>query len=201
MATRSRISPLRSLVIPRAGGKASRAVGEHALVSWTAPAPDPVDGPTVGDDRPVLEGYLRWQRATLLNICAGLGAEQLARRPLPPSALSLLGLVRHLAKVERIWLRQRAAGEPVEPLYGGAGAPADFAEVDAGDAERAVADLQAEWRLADEAVAAIPFDSTFDVGGEPWSLRMAYVHLIGEYARHNGHADLLREQIDGVTGR
>ncbi len=170
-------------------------------MTWISPFPDPVDGPLVGDDRPMLEGYLRWQRATLLHICAGLGGEQLARRPLPESQLSLLGLLRHLAKVERIWLRQRAAGERIEPLYGGAGAPDDFAELDPFQAERAVAELQEEWRRADDAIAGMSFDDTFDAGGETWSLRMAYVHLIGEYARHNGHADLLREHIDGITGR
>src|SRR3954468_18395309 len=98
-------------------------------MTWILRPPDPVDPPTVGDDRAILEGYLRWQRSTLLNICAGLDGGQLASRPLPPSALSLLGLVRHLAKVERIWLRQRAAGEPVESLYGGPGAPEDFRDV------------------------------------------------------------------------
>src|SRR4051794_18455785 len=101
----------------------------------------------------MLEGYLRWQRSTLLNICSGLDAGQLAGRPLPPSELSLLGLVRHLAKVERIWLRQRAAGQPVESLHGGAGGPEDFRDVAADEARDAVAQLQEEWRLADEAVA------------------------------------------------
>lgn len=149
----------------------------------------------------MLEGYLQWQRSTLLNICAGLSAEQLARRPLPPSALSLLGLIRHLAKVERIWLRQFAAGEAVEPLHGGAGAPDDFDRVDPRDAERAVEALRQEWRRGDGAVAGMNFADTFEVSGDTWSLRMAYVHLIGEYARHNGHADLLREHLDGVTGR
>ena len=81
------------------------------------PAPDPVDGPTTGDDRPILEGYLGWQRATFLNICAGLTGDQLADRPIPSSTLSLLGLIRHLAKVERIWLRQRAVRDPVPPLF------------------------------------------------------------------------------------
>lgn len=173
----------------------------RSAVGWTSPFPEPVDGPLTGDDRPVLEGYLSWQRATLLRICAGLTAEQMALRPLPESGLSLLGLVRHLAKVERIWLRRRAAGEQVEPLHGGAGAPDDFADVDPGDAARAVEALREEWRRADEAVAGMGFADTFDAGGETWSLRMAYLHLIGEYARHNGHADLLREHIDGVTGR
>ena len=92
-------------------------------LTYTVPAPGPVDGPTVGDDRPLLAGYLAWQRSTLLNICAGLTGQQLASRPLPSSRLTLLGLLRHAAKIERIWLRDRAAGEDVQPLYGGAGDP------------------------------------------------------------------------------
>ena len=168
---------------------------------WTAPTPAPVDGPVTGADRGILEGYLSWQRQTLLNICAGLDAEQLAQRPLPPSELSLLGLVRHLAKVERIWLRQRAAGEAIESLFGGPGAPDDFRDVVADEAEGAVEALQQEWRLADGAVAEMSFDAPVTFRDQTWSLRMVYVHLIGEYARHNGHADLLREQLDGVTGR
>lgn len=170
---------------------------------WTVPTPSPVDGPTTGDDRPILEGYLNWQRATLLNICAGLTAEQLAMRPIPSSNLSLLGLVRHLAKVERIWFRQRAAGQPVPPMYDPArGKDADFDEVSPAGAETALERLQAEWQHADKAVGNMDFDHTFDAGhGDTFSLRMMYVHVIGEYARHNGHADLIRESIDGVTGR
>lgn len=169
-------------------------------MDWTAPPPQPVDGATTGDDRGILEGYLAWQRATLLNICAGLTAEQLAARPLP-SSLSLLGLIRHLTKVERIWLRQRAAGEDIPALYGGPGNPQDFADVDATRAADEVAQLQREWQLADAAAANVPFEREVEFRGETWSLRMVYVHLIGEYARHNGHADLIREAIDGVTGR
>jgi hypothetical protein len=114
----------------------------------------------------------------------------------------LLGLIRHVAKVERTWFRQRAAGEDVEPLYDlSLGKDHDFDDVDPNQAEAAFARLQDEWRRADAAVAGIGFDDTFDVGGDEFSLRMAYVHMIGEYSRHNGHADLLRESIDGVTGR
>jgi uncharacterized damage-inducible protein DinB len=171
-------------------------------MTWTAPTPDPVDGPLAGDDRPILESFLNWERATLLNICAGLTGEQLASRPIPSSNLSLLGLVRHLAKVERIWFRQRAAGQAVEPMYSpSAGQDADFDGARAAEAEADIKRLQAEWRRADDAVAAMAFGDTFDVGGEAYSLRMVYVHMIAEYSRHNGHADLLRESIDGVTGR
>ncbi len=169
-------------------------------MTWTVPAPEPVDGPLSGDDRAILEGYLAWQRSTLLHICAGLTAEQLAERPAPPSTLSLLGLIRHLAKVERIWLRQRVAGQTIPALYGGAGDDTDFTATNADDAEQEIARLRDEWQQADQAVARVPFDYEVQVHGEAMSLRMVYVHLIGEYARHNGHADLLRESIDGETG-
>jgi uncharacterized damage-inducible protein DinB len=169
---------------------------------WTVPTPEPVDGPLTGDDRPILEGFLAWQRTTLLNICAGLTGEQLAARPLASSNLSLLGLLRHLAKVERIWFRQRAAGQDVEAMYDATlGKDADFNGLDPAKAEAEVERLQEEWRRADEAAAALAFDHTFDVGGQDFSLRMTYVHVIAEYSRHNGHADLLREAIDGATGR
>ena len=171
-------------------------------MTWTSPTPDPADGPLTGPDRPMLEGFLGWQRTTLLNVCAGLTGEQLAARPLPSSNLSLLGLLRHAAKVERIWLRQRAAREDVEPYYDlDLGPDHDFDHLDAADAEDAVRRLREEWLDGDVAVAAMSFDDTLEVHGEEWSLRMVYVHLIAEYARHNGHADLLREALDGVTGR
>ena len=169
---------------------------------WTSPVPDVVDGPLAGADRPILEAYLAWQRASLLNICAGLRAEQLAQRPIATSNLSLLGLVRHLAKVERIWFRQRAGGEGVAPMYDLAlGKDHDFDALDPADAPAAIDRLREEWQCADEAVAQLDFDDTFELDGEPFSLRMVYVHMIAEYARHNGHADLLREAIDGTTGR
>jgi hypothetical protein len=178
------------------------AAWDDRAMTWTAPTPALTDGPLVGDDRPILEAFLNWQRATLLNICAGLTGEQLAQRPIPPSNLSLLGLVRHLAKVERIWFRQRAAGQPVGPMYDTArGKDADFNELSAADAPGDFQRLQDEWRSADAAVADMAFDDTFDVNGDDFSLRMVYVHVIHEYSRHNGHADLLRELIDGTTGR
>jgi Protein of unknown function (DUF664) len=172
-------------------------------MTWTVPTPSPVDGPMTGDDRPILEGYLNYQRSTLLNICAGLTGEQLARRPIPSSNLSLLGLIRHLAKVERTWFRQRAARQPVPPMYDPArGKDADFNDAVAAEAEADIDRLRAEWVQADAAAADLDFDDTLDAGhGDTFSVRMMYVHLIGEYARHNGHADLLREAIDGVSGR
>ena len=172
-------------------------------MTWIAPTPDPVDGPMTGPDRPMLEGYLAFQRATLLNICAGLTAEQLTSRPLESSNLSLLGLIRHLSKVERIWFRIRAAREDIPPMFDPAlGKDVDFDDLDPAEAEAAVARLQEEWRLCDAATADVSFDSTLlDREGTVLSLRFTYLHVINEYARHNGHADLLREAIDGVTAR
>ena len=155
----------------------------------------------IGAERALLEAYLDGQRAGLLRVCAGLTAEQLATRAVPPSDLSLLGLVRHLAKVERIWFRIRIGRQPLEQLYGGPGAPEDFADIDAASASDAVEQLQEEWRQARAAAAGADLDDTFDWRGQECSVRLVYLHVIAEYARHNGHADLLRERIDGVTGR
>ncbi len=171
--------------------------------AWIAPTPPALcDGPLTGVDRPILEGFLAWQRYTLLSICAGLTGEQLAQRSAAPSNLSLLGLVRHLAKVERIWFRQRAAGQDLEGLYDpGDGRSADFDRLEPAHAEADFARYAEECRLADEAAGGLSFEHTVDVHGEAHSLRLIYVHMIAEYARHNGHADLLRERIDGTTGR
>jgi len=172
-------------------------------MTWIAPTlPTVVDGPLTGPDRPILEGFLSWERTTLLTICAGLTSEQLAARPVPASTLSLLGLVRHLAKVERTWLRQRAAGQDIEGMYDAAlGKDADFDDTDPSRAPEDFARLTTEWQLADAAVAGLDFDHEVDVRGETMSLRLIYVHLIAEYSRHNGHGDLLRQSIDGVTAR
>ena len=171
-------------------------------MTWVSPTPAEVEGPVIGEDRPMLEAYLAWQRSVFLNICAGLTGEQLALRPLPSSTLSLLGLVRHLAKVERLWFRIRAAGEDVEPVFA-LDLPKDT-DFDAGVAAEAASDverLRAEWVLCDDAVVELPFETLVPTRDDLWSLRMVYVHMIGEYARHNGHADLLRQAIDGVTAR
>jgi len=171
-------------------------------MTWTAPAPPAlIDGPLTGPDRPILVGFLAWQRHTLLSICAGLTAEQLTTRPIPPSQLSLLGLVRHLAKVERIWLRQRVAREPIGGLYDpDLGKDFDFDVLDPARAAEDFARYAQECRLGDAAVADLPFETEFEHAGQTYSLRLVYVHLIAEYSRHNGHADLLRERLDGTTG-
>jgi uncharacterized damage-inducible protein DinB len=169
-------------------------------MTWTAPFPDPIDGPLTGPDRPMLSGYLDWQRATLLNICAGLTADELAIRPFTSTNLSLLGLVRHLAKVERTWFRLRLAGEDVPPLFE-PGTDDDFELGTAADAHEAVEALRLEQDTARANAAAVSFDDPVEAGDEVLSVRMVHVHMIGEYARHNGHADLIRQALDGVTAR
>lgn len=171
-------------------------------MTWTAATPQAVDGPRGGPERALIESYLDYQRATLLNICAGLTADQLVAQPIPSTNLTLLGLVRHLAKVERIWFRIRAAGEPIDPLFDPAlGKDFDFEGGDAAHAEQDFATYRSECDLARAAAAALDFDAWVPTRAEPWSLRLVHLHVIGEYARHNGHADLLRQAIDGVVDR
>jgi uncharacterized damage-inducible protein DinB len=168
-------------------------------MTWTAPAVARPDGKTAAPEPTMLPEYLDWCRATLLHKCAGLTGDQLACRSNPPSSLSLLGLIRHLAKVERIWFRERFLDEVHDRMYPG-DKDADF---DDGDPAKAQDDydrlIEEQLRSAD-AVRGYDMDATFTMGGEPFSLRLIYLHMIQEYSRHNGHADMLREQLDGVTG-
>ena len=104
-----------------------------------------------------------------------------------------------MTKVERIWLRIRAAAEDVPRLF--PDPDEDFEVLDPKSAEQAVTDLETEWHACDEAVAGIPLEHSIDVRGQQVSLASIYIHLIEEWARHAGHADLIRQAIDGVTGR
>ena len=170
-------------------------------MTWKAPEVERPGGPTAGPERPLLQAFLDWHRATLLYKCAGLTGEQLAERTVPPSGLSLLGLIRHMTKVERIWFRQRFAGEPVDNPFGD-DKTAEFERTDPARAAADYARLTEEIKLADAVAANASLDDTFvhERTGEVMSLRLIYLHMIEEYARHLGHADLLREQIDGATG-
>jgi uncharacterized damage-inducible protein DinB len=162
-------------------------------------APERPEPPLTGDERTLLVGFLDWHRATLAWKCARLSTEQLAARPIPSTSLSLLGLVRHLADVERGWMGW-VLGARGEPLYGPGDADFDGAVADPGVVRGAFADWQAAGEHTRSLLAPRSLDDTFDHRGETWSIRALLVHLIEEYARHNGHADLLREAIDGETG-
>ncbi|HVQ90646.1 MAG TPA: DinB family protein [Mycobacteriales bacterium] len=171
-------------------------------MTWTVPDVDRVNEPFAGDERAMLQGFLNYGRNTLLLKCCGLTGAALVQRSIDPSTLSLLGLVRHVTEVERNWFRRRFGGEDVAGPYRRDDRPdAAFSDVVAGRAEQDIAGLVAEWHAADRAVACLPLEHTFV--SERWgemTLRWAYLHMISEYDRHNGHADLLRQRIDGVTG-
>ena len=172
------------------------------MTSWTAPAADRVTEPHTGDERAMLEGWLDLHRQTLLVKCAGLTAEQLKLRSVEPSTLSLLGLLRHMAEVERGWFRIHAAGQQLPEIYcTDTNRDGDFDDVAEADAAADHAAYRAEVEAARAAIAGIPLEHEFATERRPEiSVRWVYLHMIEEYARHNGHADLLRERIDGRTG-
>jgi len=173
-----------------------------AAMTWIAPQVTRDQAPLEADERPMLEGWLTYQRQTLLHKCAGLTAEQLKQRSVEPSSLSLLGLVRHMAEVERFWFRQSLAGADIAPIYYSETNPdGDFDDVADADAGADFEVYRIEAALADEAARSRSLDDTFwSRRGRDISLRWVYLHMIEEYARHNGHADFLRERIDGATG-
>ena len=160
------------------------------------------DPPFVADERPMLDAWLDFHRATLALKCDGLSAEQLRQRAVPPSSLSLLGLVRHMAEVERSWFQRTFAGEEAPPLFYSKDDPdGDFDNVDEADPDEAFAAWHAACDRARALAAAAPsLDTLAHNARDSISLRWIMVHMIEEYARHNGHADFLRERIDGTVG-
>jgi uncharacterized damage-inducible protein DinB len=172
-------------------------------VTWTAPEVTRTDPPDVADERTALQGWLDYHRATLCWKCAGLTGDQLVLRPVGSSTLSLLGLIRHMTEVERGWFRRRFGGQTELPAvyYSDEQPDGDFDLTDPADAEADFAAFVAECAGADDAARGRSLDETFlNRSGNTMDLRWIYLHMIEEYARHNGHADLIRELIDGVTG-
>jgi uncharacterized damage-inducible protein DinB len=162
-----------------------------------------VDPPLVAGEREMLEAWLEWHRGTLLTKCEGLDEAGRKARPVSTSLLSLHGLVRHMAEVERGWFqrvlcRDRTVGTIYEFTPDNEDAelhPLDDADWDA--------DLQVwrdECQRSREEAARRELDDTGLRRGREVSLRWIYLHMIEEYARHNGHADLIREMVDGTTG-
>ena len=158
--------------------------------------------PRTADERTTLIEFLEWQRSVLRRKLENLTPEQLRRRAVPPSPMSLLGLVRHLTDVERGWFRRTLAGEEVDDLYATEADPdGDFNGVDAADTAAALAAWAEECERSRRVAAARGLeDEGRQQNGRAVSLRWILVHMIEEYSRHNGHADLLRESIDGATG-
>jgi uncharacterized damage-inducible protein DinB len=174
---------------------------------WTNRDDDPRNtGAELDGERATLVEYLHAYRLTLEMKCAGLDAGQLARRSIPPSTMSLLGLIRHLADVERHWFRRVMAGQDVPSLYwSDEEADADWAGAVADPA--VVADAWQSWRDGVAFATRYVADAD-DLGirgtmrdGSTVALREVIVHMIEEYARHAGHADLLRERVDGRVGQ
>jgi hypothetical protein len=166
----------------------------------TWPEPDRAEIPRMPpDERVSLETWLDFHRTTLLKKCAGLTSEQLAERSCAPSPLSLLGLVRHMTIVES-WFH--AFDElPRLDLYCSDEYPdGEFDLVDPASADEDLAAFHASVARARAAVSGHDLEASPPGATRPVSLRWIYQHMIEEYARHNGHADLLRERIDGVTG-
>jgi len=159
--------------------------------------------PRDADERTSLEVWLEFHRATLAMKCRGLTPEEFARRAVPPSGLSLLGLVRHLAELERAYFRRTFAGEEVAWLYGDPADPHSWRDFAGADPADAAADLEV-WRSESArsraVAAAAPSLDSHAAADAAVTLRWTMVKMIQEYARHNGHADLLRECIDGSVG-
>jgi uncharacterized damage-inducible protein DinB len=161
--------------------------------------------PLVAGEREALDAWLDFHRDTLLTKCAGLTADQLRQRTVPPSALSLLGIVRHMTDVERWWFRVHGTDQDMAFRYWTEdNLNADFDDLDEPDAPDVLAAYRDEVALARAAARDLDLDHVVPSHGHHpervRDLRWIYIHMIEEYARHNGHADLLRERIDGVTG-
>jgi uncharacterized damage-inducible protein DinB len=157
-----------------------------------------------GGEREQLESWLRFYRATLLKKCSGLSFKDLCRRPVESSMLSLLGMVRHMTFVEQVWFDARFAGNDVVEYYR---RPDDreveWTELDSATLDEVVANFQQACETSDELARGHALEEVVKnpgVGRDPVDLRWIYLHMIEEYARHGGHADILREMIDGTTG-
>jgi hypothetical protein len=163
------------------------------------PDDDRREPPPDADERTMLLGWLDFHRATLARKCAGLTDEQLRCFPVPPSTLSLAGLVRHLTEIERLYIRHGFAGEAISPLqYVTDEEPeGDFDVLD--DVRGSLAAWEEHVAAARGLVREAP---DLDARGarSPETLRWVLTKVIQEYARHNGHADLLRQVLDGATG-
>ena len=178
------------------------------IESFIEPEKDPrIEPPPAGSELETLTGFLGFHRGTLELKCSGLGPDELARRSVEPSSLSLLGIIRHMADVERVWFRRIMAGQDAPSRFSTReDRDGDFDNVRADPA--LVAEAFAAWHeeiaFAQESVAAAPhlnrLAAQLTSAGNRMSLRWVLNHMIEEYARHNGHADLLRERIDGAVG-
>ena len=190
--------PAAPVAARKLGGQPVRPVRSSLPMTAIPRVPEPPDG----DERSILLGWLAFHRNALEAKCAGLDAEQLATRSAPPSPLSLLGLVRHLTEMERVYATW-ALGPKVELRFVWGQYTEDGPEWDIDADASMAADSMVAWererRAADERIREHAELGSIGAGNG-YSLRWNLQKLVGEYARHNGHADLLRERIDGQTG-
>ena len=158
--------------------------------------------PRNDDERTTLLAFLAWQRGTLERKCSGLSDDQMRQAAAPPSNLTLLGLLRHMADVERGWFRRTLAGEDIGERYSSDDdLDGDFDNVATADVQAAFAGWREECALADEIMDRRALEATGKQRtGREVSMRWILNHMIEEYSRHNGHADLIRQAIDGATG-
>ncbi|MFI6823814.1 DinB family protein [Micromonospora sp. NPDC050187] len=169
-------------------------------MTWTAPAVDRKPDPMLGDETAVLAGWLDYHRDTLLLKCSGLTEAQLKTNSVPVTNLTLLGLVRHMTELER-WLRTLFTGETAEDPYSTEERPdAAFDDVATADVQADFDLFRQEAELTRKAFTLRDLGETYEDEGEVRNLRTTVVHILEEYARHNGHADLIRQSIDGATG-
>ncbi|MEV6757076.1 DinB family protein [Streptomyces sp. NPDC051214] len=172
----------------------------------TTPDGRPVPPPHA-DERAMLEAWLDFHRATLVLKCSGLADDQLRLASTAPSSMTLLGLVQHLAVVERNWFQHVFAGQDLPTVFEESNVDG-FALTEDRGLKEAMAIWQREVDRGRELIAAASLDDAGHlseqeaghVGDAGVSLRWIMVHMIEEYARHNGHADLIRERIDGLAG-
>ncbi|WP_406489288.1 DinB family protein [Streptomyces sp. NBC_01650] len=163
--------------------------------------------PAYADERAMLEAWLDFHRETLALKCSGLSHDQLRLAVMSPSLMTLLGLVQHMAEVERNWFQRIFAGHDVSPVFGESNFDG-FALQPGRGLDEAMAAWQTEIARGREVIVDASLDDSGRlaeqeagyIGERGVSLRWIMMHMIEEYARHNGHADLIREQIDGVTG-
>ncbi|HUZ42753.1 MAG TPA: DinB family protein [Acidimicrobiales bacterium] len=160
--------------------------------------------PSSGDERDQLQSWLAFYRATLLKKCSGLSFDDLCRRPVAPSPMSLLGLLRHMTFVEQIWFDARFAGNDVTEYYKQPdNRDADWTELDSATLDQVVTNFEHACETSDELARGHDLDEMARLPGvnrEPVDLRWICIHMIEEYARHCGHADIIRELIDDTTG-
>ncbi|RLK60610.1 DinB family protein [Actinokineospora cianjurensis] len=162
-----------------------------------------ISPPLTGGERETLRAFLDFHRATLAMKCDGVSAEDMRRRASPPSELTLLGLVRHMAEVERTWFRRVINGEDLPLVWSDSGDYQQAFALEGATVSEAVAVWEQEVahsRDIEQAALSLDVTGYFPRWESDVSLRLVMLHLIHEYARHNGHADFLREAIDGTTG-